>query len=152
MSFCYLKYSNGSPHGLLKSIHLTITFKILCIHPACLSNSSDAIQCPAPRSRKLTYFPFLTHARLLSASPALGPLNCYSVFQQCYSPVLTSPSYPLSHHFIYPFHSIQRNLKLSYMYIFLFVVSFSYQNVYCIKALSCSILYPPCLSQLLVQN
>lgn len=84
--------------------------------PACLSNTSDAIQCPAPHSRKLTRFPFLTHARLLSASPALRPLNCYSFFQQCYFPVLTSPSYPLSHHLIYLFHSIYQSEVILYVY------------------------------------
>lgn len=125
MSSCYLKYSNGSP-WIVKIQTSYHNFQDP-VHPnhACLSNFSDAIQCPALHSRKLTCFPFLTHARLLSASPALGPLNSYSFFQQCYSLVLTSPSYPLSHHLICLFHSIQQNLKLFYMCIFLFIVSFS---------------------------
>lgn len=112
------------PHGLLKSRHLTITFKILCI-PTMPAFQTSLMPSSALHSRKLTCFPFLTHARLLSASPALGPLNCYSFSQQCYSLVFTSPSYPLSHHLICLFHSIQQNLKLFYMCIFLFVVSFS---------------------------
>lgn len=151
MSSCYLKYSNGSP-WIVKIQTSYHNFQDP-VHPnyACLSNFSDAIQCPALHSRKLTCFPFLTHARLLSASPTLGLLNCYSFSQQCYSLVLTSPSYPLSHHLIYLFRSIQQNLVILYVY-FLIHSQFLYQNVFCIKALSCSILYPLCLSQLLVQN
>lgn len=141
------------PHGLLKSRLLTMTFKILCIQPLPASQTHLMPSC-AQHSTPAHGPSFPSFCMPGSCLPLLPQGLCTATPSSCSATPLSLPLPLILCHIASFIFFIASSKAWSYcnMYIFLFMVSFSCQNFSFIKALSCSILYLPCLSQLLMQN
>ena len=144
MSFYCLKYFSGSSCTVkIQTSYHDFQDRMPLSH-ACPWHSPDAILCPASQSLMgLLSLPHVCQASARSAilpSCKAAPLSLPLPVNLCHITLLIF------------FTALSKMWNYFNMYAFLFMVTFSYQNVYVIKALSCPILYPLCLSQLPVQN